>query len=88
MSRRRKDADFEKMSDPEGVFHRFLRRVFLEGLSIRVNYIPLIGRCAMALLTYDPWREIDDMFERYTRAVAQRRTRSQGDFAPPPGRYR
>jgi HSP20 family protein len=36
----------------------------------------------MALVTYDPWREIDDMFERYTRAVAQRRTGSQGDWPP------
>jgi HSP20 family protein len=36
----------------------------------------------MALVTYDPWREIDDMFERYTRAVAQPRTGIQGDWAP------
>jgi HSP20 family protein len=41
----------------------------------------------MAVVRWDPWREIDDMFDRYTRAVGQPRTGSQeviatGDWAP------
>lgn len=41
----------------------------------------------MALVRWDPWREIEDMFDRYTRAVGQPRTGSQdvvatGDWAP------
>ena len=41
----------------------------------------------MAIVRWDPWREIEDMVERYTRAVGQPRTGSQeviatGDWAP------
>ena len=41
----------------------------------------------MTLVRWDPWREIEDMFDRYTRAVGQPRTGSQdvvatGDWAP------
>ena len=41
----------------------------------------------MAIVRWDPWREIEDMFDRYTRAVGQPRTGSQdvvatGDWAP------
>jgi hypothetical protein len=32
-SRRRKEVNLEKISDPEGVFYRFLRRVCPEGMS-------------------------------------------------------
>jgi len=31
-SLKRKDADFEKSSDPEGIFYRFLRRLCPEGM--------------------------------------------------------
>jgi len=41
----------------------------------------------MALIRWDPSRELDDMFERYTKAVGQPRAGSQeiiatGDWAP------
>ena len=41
----------------------------------------------MALIRWDPWREIDDLFDRYTRAVGLPRTGGQevgaeGDWAP------
>jgi HSP20 family protein len=41
----------------------------------------------MAIVRWDPWREIEDMVERYTRAVGQPRAGSQevvsaGDWAP------
>jgi HSP20 family protein len=41
----------------------------------------------MALVRWDPWREIEDMFNRYTRATGQPRSGSQevvatGDWAP------
>jgi hypothetical protein len=41
----------------------------------------------MALVRRDPWREIEDMFNRYTRAVGQPQAGSQevvatGDWAP------
>jgi len=41
----------------------------------------------MALVTWDPWREIADRFDRYTRAVGQPQAGSQeviatGDWAP------
>jgi HSP20 family protein len=41
----------------------------------------------MALVKWDPWLEIDDMFDRYTRAVGLPRTGDQGvvakgDWAP------
>lgn len=36
----------------------------------------------MALVRWDPWREIDDMFHRYTRAVGLPRTGSQASLAP------
>ena len=41
----------------------------------------------MAVLKWDPWREIEDMFDRYTRAVGGLRTRGQeivatGDWVP------
>jgi HSP20 family protein len=41
----------------------------------------------MALIRWDPWREIDDLFDRYTRAVRQPRAGNQevattGDWAP------
>jgi HSP20 family protein len=41
----------------------------------------------MAIVRWDPWREIADQFDRYTRAVAQPRAGSQeviatGDWAP------
>jgi HSP20 family protein len=31
--------------------------------------MPARRRCVMALVKWDPWREIEDMFDRYTRAV-------------------
>jgi HSP20 family protein len=41
----------------------------------------------MALVRWDSWREIEDMFDRYTRAVGQPRAGGQdviasGDWAP------
>ncbi len=41
----------------------------------------------MALVKWNPWREIEDMFDRYTRAVGWPRTGGQdvvatGDWAP------
>jgi HSP20 family protein len=41
----------------------------------------------MAIIRFDPWREIDDLFDRYTRAAGQPRTGNQdvattGDWAP------
>ena len=41
----------------------------------------------MSLVKWDPWREIDDMFDRYSRAVGPRGAGSQeliaaGDWAP------
>jgi len=36
----------------------------------------------MALVRWDPWREIDDMFHRYTRAVGLPRTGSQASLEP------
>lgn len=41
----------------------------------------------MAIVRWDPWREIEDMVERYTRAVGQPRAGNQeviatGDWAP------
>jgi HSP20 family protein len=41
----------------------------------------------MALVKWDPWREIDDLFHRYTRAVGMPRTGNQvsmepGDWSP------
>jgi len=44
-------------------------------------------RCIMALVRWDPWREIEDMFDRYTRAVGWPRIGSQdvvatGDWTP------
>ena len=36
----------------------------------------------MALVRWDPWREIDDMFHRYTRAVGLPRTGSQPSLEP------
>jgi HSP20 family protein len=41
----------------------------------------------MALIRFDPWREIDDLFDRYTRATGQPRSGNQevvatGDWAP------
>lgn len=41
----------------------------------------------MALVKWDPWREIEDMFDRYTREVGLLRSGSQevtttGDWAP------
>jgi HSP20 family protein len=41
----------------------------------------------MALIRFDPWREIDDLFDRYTRSAGQLRNGSQevvasGDWAP------
>lgn len=36
----------------------------------------------MALVRWDPWREIDDMFHRYTRAVGLPRTGGQATMEP------
>jgi HSP20 family protein len=41
----------------------------------------------MSLVRFDPWREIDDLFDRYTRAVGQPRAGNQdvaatGNWAP------
>jgi HSP20 family protein len=41
----------------------------------------------MSLIRLDPWREIDDLFDRYTRAVGRPRNGNQeviatGDWAP------
>lgn len=41
----------------------------------------------MALVSWDPWREIEDMLDRYTRAVGRPQPRSQeiiatGDWSP------
>ena len=36
----------------------------------------------MPLVRWDPWREIEDMFHRYTRAVAQTDARIKGDWIP------
>lgn len=36
----------------------------------------------MALVRWDPWREIDDLFHRYTRAVGLPRTGSQASMEP------
>jgi HSP20 family protein len=36
----------------------------------------------MALVRWDPWREIDDMFHRYTRAVGMPRTGNQPGMEP------
>ena len=41
----------------------------------------------MAVVQWDPWREIEDMFDRYTRAVGHPRAGGQdvaatGDWAP------
>jgi HSP20 family protein len=35
----------------------------------------------MSIVRWDPWREIEDMAERYTRAVGQPRVGSQEGFA-------
>jgi len=35
----------------------------------------------MALVKWDPWREIEDMFDRYTRAMGMRRTGGGGEIA-------
>lgn len=36
----------------------------------------------MALVRWDPWREIDDLFHRYTRAVGPARSGSQPNMEP------
>ena len=36
----------------------------------------------MALVKWDPWREIDDLFHRYTRAVGMPRTGNQASMEP------
>lgn len=36
----------------------------------------------MALVKWDPWREIDDLFHRYTRAVGMPRTGNQASLEP------
>ena len=36
----------------------------------------------MALVKWDPWREIDDLFHRYTRAVGLPRTGNQASLEP------
>ncbi len=35
----------------------------------------------MAIVKWDPWQEIEDMFDRYTRAVGWRRHGKGGEFA-------
>ena len=36
----------------------------------------------MAIVKWDPWREIDDLFHRYTRAVGMPRTGNQAGLEP------
>jgi HSP20 family protein len=58
------------------------------GLSTRqYTGIPQRRRCIMALVKWDPLREIEDMFDRYTKAVGWSRTGTQdivetGDWTP------
>lgn len=35
----------------------------------------------MALVKWDPWHEIEDMFDRYTRAMGMRRTGGRSEIA-------